>query len=264
MSICQRLLGLLVLAISSVAFAQITPTKPPDVGSSEVTNSQLPATTPLDPCRSAGKGSEQAAILSETMGVDFGPYLTRIMQIVKQNWYTLMPQLVYPPVSKQGKVVIEFFIRKDGTVDIDGITMQASSGDTVLDRAARGSIIRSDPLPLLPREFPGRTFRLRFSFYYNLSPDISISPCVDVRVPVGSTLQFAASGKGITDTSVTWSVSGPGCSKSGCGAISDGGLYTAPVDIPNPPTVIVEAASRTDSGTRGKSKLTVVQANPTH
>ncbi len=100
-----------------------------------------------------------------------------------------------------------------------------------------------------------------------LSPDISpisISPHADVRVPAGSTLQLSASGEGISDTSVTWSVSGPGCSKSGCGTISDAGFCTAPVDILSPPTVIMEATSRTDIGIRGKSKLTVMQADPSH
>lgn len=53
-------------------------------------------------------------------------------------------------------------------------------------------------------------------------------------------------------------------SKSGCGTISDAGLCTAPVDILSPPTVIVEATSRTDIGIRGKSKLTVMQADPSH
>ena len=30
----------------------------------------------------------QLDILSDTQGVDFGPYLQRIVQDVRQNWYT--------------------------------------------------------------------------------------------------------------------------------------------------------------------------------
>ena len=210
-----------------------------------------------------GKG-DQAAILSDTMGVDFGPYLTRIVPVVRRNWYALIPGLVDTPVSKQGKVSVEFLILKDGKIDVDGITIQTFSGDVTLDRAARGSIIRSDPLPALRREFPGQNLRLRFSFYYNLSPDISISPCVDVRVTAGSSLQFSASGKGITNASVAWSVSGPGCSESACGTISDTGFYTAPVNIPSPPVVIVKVTPRSGISIAAKSKLTVVQPNPTH
>ncbi len=64
--------------------------------------------------RSGAKALDQAEILTDTMGVDFGPYLTRITQIVRQNWYNLMPPSVYPPILKQGKLSIEFVILKDG------------------------------------------------------------------------------------------------------------------------------------------------------
>jgi len=43
-------------------------------------------------CPAAGMGAkalDQAEILTDTMGVDFGPYLTRVVQIVRQNWYKL-------------------------------------------------------------------------------------------------------------------------------------------------------------------------------
>ena len=55
------------------------------------------------PGRSGAKALDQAEILTDTMGVDFGPYLTRVVQIVKQNWYNLMPPSVYPPIFKAGQ-----------------------------------------------------------------------------------------------------------------------------------------------------------------
>src|ERR1039457_7222952 len=67
------------------------------------------------PGRSGAKALNQAEILTDTMGVDFGPYLTRIVQIVKQNWYNLMPPSVYPPILKQGKLAIEFVIDRKST-----------------------------------------------------------------------------------------------------------------------------------------------------
>jgi TonB family protein len=266
MSIGQRLVGIVVLATSSVVFAQTTETKPPDVGSSGATNSQSSATPAPNPCVSGAKALDQAEILTDTMGVDFGPYLTRVVQIVKQNWYNLMPPSVYPPRLQQGRLSIEFVILKDGKTT--GMVVHTSSGDVALDRAAWASIVASSPFVALPMEFHGQLLGLRFYFFYNLWPDIdispiSISPCADARVPAGSTLQFSASRKGITDSSVKWSVSGPGCSKSACGKISKTGLYTAPVEIPNPPTVIVKATSRTDKSVTS-SKITVVQANPSH
>ncbi len=180
------------------------------------------------------------------MGVDFGAYMTQIVKTVRQNWYTIMPPSVGPPILKQGKVAIKFVILKDGTVS--GMGLDTSSGDVALDRAAWGSITASSPFPPLPEEFPGGILGLRFHYYYNLEPEpyFKISPSTDVRVPAGSNLQFSASGKALTDAWVDWSISGSGCSKSACGTISNSGLYTAPVDIPNPPTVIVEAKSWTN------------------
>jgi TonB family protein len=120
------------------------------------------------PGRSGAKALDQAEILTDTMGVDFGPYLTRVVQIVKQNWYGIMPPSVYPPIFKQGKLAIEFVILKDGTVS--GMILRTSSGDVALDRAAWGSITESTPLPPLPKEFPGKLLGLRFYYFYNLEP----------------------------------------------------------------------------------------------
>ncbi len=118
--------------------------------------------------RGGYKALAPAEILTDTMGVDFGPYMTRIVQIVKQNWYTLMPPSVYPPILKQGKLALEFVILKDGTVS--GLVRDTSSGDVALDRAAWGSITASTPFPPLPKEFPGKLLGLRFYYFYNLEP----------------------------------------------------------------------------------------------
>jgi TonB family protein len=118
--------------------------------------------------QSGAKALDQAEILTDTMGVDFGPYMTRIVQIVRQNWYTLMPESVYPPIRKQGKLALEFVILKDGKVS--GMTVRTPSGDVALDRAAWASITASNPFPPLPKEFPGQILGLRFYYFYNLEP----------------------------------------------------------------------------------------------
>lgn len=118
--------------------------------------------------RGAAKAMDQVEILTDTMGVDFGPYMTRIVQIVKQNWYSIMPPSVYPPIFKQGKLAIEFQILKDGTVT--AMARDTSSGDVGLDRAAWGSITMSTPFPPLPKEFPGKVLGLRFYYFYNIEP----------------------------------------------------------------------------------------------
>jgi TonB family protein len=119
--------------------------------------------------RSAAKAMQQAEILTDTMGVDFGPYMTRIVQIVRQNWYNIMPPSVYPPIRKQGKLALEFVILKDGKVS--GMTLHTPSGDVALDRAAWGSITASNPFPPLPKEFPGQLLGLRFYYFYNIDPN---------------------------------------------------------------------------------------------
>jgi TonB family protein len=121
--------------------------------------------------RGGYKALGPAEILTDTMGVDFGPYMTRIVQIVKQNWYSIMPESVGPPIFKQGKLAIEFVILKDGKTA--NMIVRASSGDTPLDRAAWGSITMSAPFPPLPKEFPGQLLGLRFYYFYNLDPNSS-------------------------------------------------------------------------------------------
>jgi outer membrane biosynthesis protein TonB len=118
--------------------------------------------------RGGPKALDQAEVLTDTMGVDFGPYLARVVQIVRQNWYSLMPPSVYPPIFKQGKLSLEFVIMKDGTVQ--GLARDTTSDDPALDRAAMASITASTPFPPLPKEFPGKLLGLRFYYFYNLEP----------------------------------------------------------------------------------------------
>ncbi len=116
--------------------------------------------------RHGAKTLDQAEILTDTMGVDFGPYLARITEIVRNNWYNMLPPSVYPPILKQGKLSLEFYILKDGQVA--GLQVRTTSGDVALDRAAWGSITASNPFPPLPREFLGQNLGLRFFYFYNM------------------------------------------------------------------------------------------------
>jgi TonB family protein len=101
-------------------------------------------------------------VLSDTMGVDFGPYLQRVLHDVKQNWYNAIP---VSAEMKHGSLVIEFAIMKDGS--IAGMKLVTPSGDIPLDRAAWAGISASNPFPTLPAEFGGQYLALRFKFFYN-------------------------------------------------------------------------------------------------
>lgn len=102
-------------------------------------------------------------ILSDTMGVDFGPYLQRILYVIRNHWINLIPEGAQ---AKKGKVAIQFAILKDGR--ITAMQSVLPSGDIVLDRAAWGGITDSDPLDQLPREFKGDYLALRIIFLYNM------------------------------------------------------------------------------------------------
>ncbi len=104
-------------------------------------------------------------ILSDTMGVDFGPYLQRIHPTVQRNWMLLEPEAARPPLMKHGKVSIRLVIMPDGKVV--GMNIESSSGDVALDRAAWGSLTASSPFPPLPSEFHGPYLELLCRFFYN-------------------------------------------------------------------------------------------------
>jgi len=106
-------------------------------------------------------------VLSETQGVNFGPYLSGVVKSVRMNWYKLIPEEARPPVLKQGKVSIELAILPDGTVR--NMVIVSPSGDVRLDRAAWGDITASIPFGPLPQEFHGPYLALRLNFSYNPS-----------------------------------------------------------------------------------------------
>jgi len=91
----------------------------------------------------------------------------------------------------------------------------------------------------------------------NTSVTISISP-TSVQLVTGTQQQFSATVKGSTDTAVTWSVSGTGCSGAACGTVTTAGLYTAPSAVPSPATVTVTATSQADVTKSASATVTVV------
>jgi TonB family protein len=108
-----------------------------------------------------------AEILSDTLGVDFGPYMQRVIRETYRAWDPLIPEAVRPPLSKQGRVYIQFIIAPDGSVK--NMKLVGPSGDVSLDRAAWGAITGAN-YPNLPKEFKGPYLELRFAFFYNIKP----------------------------------------------------------------------------------------------
>jgi TonB family protein len=113
-----------------------------------------------------GFAGNAVTILTPTEGVDFNAYINRVLAIVKQNWYAVMPESAR--LGDQGKVVLQFRIMKNGVVPQQEPVMMGSSGKEPLDRAAASSIRASTPFEPLPTAFSGPYIELRFIFLYNI------------------------------------------------------------------------------------------------
>jgi len=116
---------------------------------------------PMQPQRQIGSSLE---LLSDPQGVDFRPYLKRILAIVRRNWFAVIPESAR--YGRSGKTMIQFSISKDGRVP--KLVISGPSGTESLDRAAVAGISASNPFPPLPPEFKGDVVRLQFGFAYNV------------------------------------------------------------------------------------------------
>jgi TonB family protein len=231
-----------------------------------------------------GKQLGALDILSDTQGVDFGSYLQRILQDVRQNWYLRIPESA---TMKKGKLAIEFAITKDGKVP--DMRLVATSGDAALDRAAWLSITASNPFPPLPSEFKGQYLALRSRFYYN--PDkndfplsasnfggfsynpvknymdcpstsavtVCINAPADLEVPAGGSIdRLIATVRGTKEQAVDWIVK---CSGSACGKMTSD-MYIAPIVRPNPPVVTLTAVSKADPTAKASVTVHIVRPAP--
>ena len=113
---------------------------------------------------SPGSQGSNMQLLTDPQGVDFRPYLIRILASVKQHWLSVMPESV--KLGRRGKVAIQFSISRDGGVP--KLVIAEASGADALDRAAVAGISASVPFPPLPAEFKGDRIVLQMNFAYNM------------------------------------------------------------------------------------------------
>lgn len=116
---------------------------------------------PMQPQSQIGSSLE---LLSDPQGVDFRPYLKRVLSIVRRNWFAVIPESAR--FGRRGRTLIHFSISKDGRVP--KLVISGPSGTEALDRAAVAGISASNPFPPLPAEFKGEVIRLQFGFSYNM------------------------------------------------------------------------------------------------
>lgn len=90
---------------------------------------------------------------------------------------------------------------------------------------------------------------------------LRIKPCCP-SVPSGGEVQFSVVLGESKNLVANWSVSGPGCKGAACGAVSSAGLDTAPLRVPNPPTVWVKATLASGPVKTASATVTVCSCEP--
>ncbi len=117
------------------------------------------------PQSGTGTLRREAEILSDTQGVDFGPYMRQAMKMIGKLWVPLRPEEIEPAKKAQNEAVIRFTIGRDGAIS-DMVLVQ-SAHLIELDRAAWGSITGAGSFPSLPADFNGPNLILRVGFKVN-------------------------------------------------------------------------------------------------
>jgi len=114
------------------------------------------------PLPRGAKAGGDLEVLSDTQGVDFSDYLKHFHRDVMRNWLPLLPEEIYPPLSKQGETYILLTILPDGT--IGDMKLEGSSHDDAINRSAWGSITSEGKFPQLPSKFHGPNLILRLHY----------------------------------------------------------------------------------------------------
>jgi protein TonB len=112
---------------------------------------------------SSGPVRSNLQLLSDPAGVDFKPYLVRVLTAVRTNWLAVIPESAR--LGRRGRVLVQFIIDRRGGVP--KLVIAESSGTAAFDRAAVAGISASYPFPPLPNTFKGDEIRLQLAFTYN-------------------------------------------------------------------------------------------------
>jgi len=106
----RGVIGILIGGVALLAQTNVPPAEPKASAVSQIEEaakkhaSQRGSSAPME-------------ILTDTMGVDFRPYLSRVLHNVRQNWCSHIPESAG---FTKGWVTIDFYIMKDGAVRTRG------------------------------------------------------------------------------------------------------------------------------------------------
>jgi hypothetical protein len=143
-------LAILLSCVASSAQTSSTQARPPYDGQAESKN-----------------GSSQGIeILSDTLGVDFRPYIAKILPVVKKSRdQALLKES--PSITSAITVQIRASILPSGRLESKSMVLLSRSGNVALDRAS-WSAVETSVYPSLPAEFKGPRLMVRFTFLYNI------------------------------------------------------------------------------------------------
>jgi hypothetical protein len=88
---------------------------------------------------------------------------------------------------------------------------------------------------------------------------VSVTPAT-ASVQAGMTQMLTVTVTGSTNMGVSWSVNGTAGGNSTVGVISSSGVYTAPLIVPTPATVMITAVATVDATKSGSAQITVTAA----
>jgi TonB family protein len=112
----------------------------------------------------SGNSQEFGPLQFDTKGVEFGPWVRRFVAQVKRNWF-----VPYAAMSLRGRVVITFFVHRNGA--LTDVTVISPSSVESFNLAARNALLASNPTEPLPPEYPDDRAFFTVTFFYNESPD---------------------------------------------------------------------------------------------
>jgi TonB family protein len=103
-------------------------------------------------------------LLSDTNGVDLGPYVRTLISDLRKHWLPLVEETENQRPMKQEETIIEFTIAADG--GISAMQLKDSTKDTALDKAAWNAAKSTSYLPP-PTGMKDSNLKLRVHFIVN-------------------------------------------------------------------------------------------------
>lgn len=111
-----------------------------------------------------GRQAPNVGFNIDTSGHDLGPYLKKLVELVKSNWR--IPEIARLEAS--GVVVVYFELHQDGMVKATSVIQ--NSDFEPLDASSYNAIRNVYQAPPLPDHIEEPWIPIKFSFYYNVRP----------------------------------------------------------------------------------------------